>query len=69
MTSSSQASAHTDSHGQPAEGGFFDEETRQQLAQDDSDAWGSVTGLLLFIVLVGVSIAVFAVTICFNTQF
>ncbi len=47
----------------------FDEATRKELSEDDSAAWRSVTGLLLAIVVMGVSIAVFAVVICSFTSF
>lgn len=40
----------------------FDEETRRQQLDEDSFAWRSVTGLLMAIILVGVLIAIFAVT-------
>jgi hypothetical protein len=42
----------------------FDEETRHRLAAEDSQAWRSVTGLLLAIVTGGVLIAVMAVILC-----
>jgi len=41
----------------------FDKETRQQLAEDDSTAWRSVTGLLITIICIGLLIAVVAIMV------
>ena len=41
----------------------FDKETRQQLAEEDSFAWRSVSGLLIAIVVLGLLIAIVAVTL------
>lgn len=50
-------------HAQSVAEAAFDQETRTQLLNEDSEAWRSVTGLLLAIVVGGVMIAVFAVVI------
>lgn len=42
----------------------FDEETRAEQRQDDSDAWHAVTGLLLTIITIGVTLAAVTVVIC-----
>lgn len=36
----------------------FSEEARQQQLQDDSLAWKNVTGVLLLVILIGLSLAV-----------
>lgn len=41
----------------------FNEATRQEQMEDDSNAWHIVTGLLLAIVTIGVLLAVFTVWI------
>jgi hypothetical protein len=41
----------------------FDKETRQQLAEEDSNAWRSVTGLLIAIICIGLLIAVVAIMV------
>lgn len=37
----------------------FDEKVRQEQVDEDSAAWGAVTGLLLAIISFGVSLALF----------
>jgi hypothetical protein len=43
----------------------FSEELREEQLQEDSDAWRAVTGLLLFIICLGVTLATFTVWICY----
>lgn len=40
----------------------FDEDTQRELAEEDSFAWRSVTGLLIAIISIGLLIAIVAVT-------
>jgi hypothetical protein len=42
----------------------FDEEVQEQQLADDSFAWRSVTGLLLTIIAVGLSLALFTAFVC-----
>ena len=42
----------------------FDQETQEQQMQEDSHAWRSVTGLLLTIIAVGVTLALFTAFVC-----
>jgi hypothetical protein len=46
--------------------GSFNPETRSDQLNEDHDAWYGVTGLLLFIILIGVSLAVFTVVVCLS---
>lgn len=41
----------------------FDADTQRELADEDSFAWRSVTGLLIAIISVGLLIAIVAVTL------
>ena len=43
----------------------FQENARRQQLADDSDAWRAVTGILLTIVSVGATLAVFTVWVCY----
>jgi hypothetical protein len=47
------AHPHTDDHSSS----HFDEHESQQHQADDSEAWNGVTGLLLFIVTIGLALA------------
>lgn len=42
----------------------FDEEVQEQQMADDSQAWRAVTGLLLAIITVGVTLAFFTAYVC-----
>ena len=42
----------------------FNQETRGQQRQEDSEAWYAVTGLLMTIITIGVTLAVLTVVIC-----
>lgn len=42
----------------------FNEDTRAAQLQDDSAAWRGVTGLLLFIITIGVTLAMFTAWMC-----
>ena len=42
----------------------FDERVRTEQQEDDSAAWNAVTGLLLTIISIGLSLAVFTVWVC-----
>jgi hypothetical protein len=44
----------------------FNEDIQEQQMADDSHAWRSVTGLLLAIIAVGVSLALFTAYVCIN---
>ena len=39
----------------------FDERVRQEQLEDDSAAWNAVTGLLMMIITIGLSLALFTV--------
>ena len=45
----------------------FDESTREAQVEEDSQAWYAVTGLLLTIICIGVTLAVFTVWIVGGT--
>ena len=49
MAAHSHSDDHHDSH--------FEEHESQQHLADDSEAWNGVTGLLLFIVTIGLALA------------
>ncbi len=42
----------------------FSERVRKEQREDDSAAWNAVTGLLLTIISIGLSLALFTVWIC-----
>lgn len=42
----------------------FTEKVRNEQREDDSAAWNAVTGLLLTIISIGLSLAVFTVWVC-----
>ncbi len=42
----------------------FSEKVRTEQREDDSAAWNAVTGLLLTIISIGLSLAVFTVWVC-----
>jgi hypothetical protein len=44
-------------HSQPEPNKYFEEAEANQHLADDSEAWNGVTGLLLFIVTLGLSLA------------
>lgn len=44
-------------HSNPKHDEHFDEAESNQLLAEDSEAWNGVTGLLLFIVSIGLSLA------------
>ena len=48
----------------PAWMNAFQEETRSDQLNEDHSAWYGVTGLLLTIIVMGVSLAVMAVVLC-----
>jgi hypothetical protein len=50
----------------PAWMNAFQPETRSDQLNEDHSAWYGVTGLLLTIIIGGVSLAVFAVAICLS---
>lgn len=46
--------------------GAFNPETRSDQLHEDHAAWYGVTGLLLFIISIGVSLAIFTVLMCLS---
>lgn len=42
----------------------FSERVRQEQREDDTAAWNAVTGLLLTIISIGLSLALFTVWVC-----
>ena len=46
--------------------GAFTPETRSDQLHEDHSAWYGVTGLLLFIISIGVTLAVFTVLMCLS---
>ena len=42
----------------------FSEQVRSEQREDDSAAWNAVTGLLLTIISLGLSLALFTVWVC-----
>ncbi|MCA9121770.1 MAG: hypothetical protein H6822_07225 [Planctomycetaceae bacterium] len=42
----------------------FDERVRKEQREDDTAAWNAVTGLLLTIISIGLSLALFTVWAC-----
>jgi hypothetical protein len=51
----------------PAWLGAFDAEKRSDQLHEDHAAWYGVTGLLLGIISIGVSLAVFTVVVCLSS--
>lgn len=49
--------AHSTHHDDHAGDKHFDEHESQQHLNEDSEAWNGVTGLLLFIVTIGLALA------------
>lgn len=43
----------------------FSKETQSELLKDDSEAWAAVTGLLLAIITVGLTLAVITAWMCY----
>ena len=46
--------------------GAFNRETRSEQLHEDHAAWSAVTGLLLTIITIGASLAVFTVILCLS---
>lgn len=42
----------------------FDERVRNEQMEDDTAAWNAVTGLLMTIITIGLSLALFTVWVC-----
>ena len=55
---------HVDDGDRPVWNEAFNEATRTEQLRDDSEAWRAVTGLLLAIICVGVSLALFTAWMC-----
>ena len=55
---------HIDEANRPVWNGSFSEASRAEQLREDSQAWRAVTGLLLAIIIVGVSLALFTAWMC-----